>query len=217
MRRLRIFPEVRYFMPEYHTDLLFSRTLCDLRNDLFVKAIGVRWSRDLSLTDEVTEIGIPWSLVEEEAEDRGNYMVILSLRRSRKIAVGQLGTRQFNKGYYIYVGSAGRNLKRRIARHRRLRKRKHWHIDHLREEADFIAALPVLTGAQLECEIAAALRPISDWTIRGFGSSDCPCETHLFGMAAHPLTARPFIEILHRFRIDRLSERFGDNTKAGDP
>jgi sugar fermentation stimulation protein A len=209
-------PDARYFIPEYHTDLLFSHTLCSLKGDLFVKAIGVRWNRDLSLRDEVNQIEIPWSLIEEEAADRGSYMVVLYLRRSSNIVVGQLGIRHFRKGFYIYVGSARRNLQRRIARHRRVRKKPHWHIDYLRGEADFVAALPVLTGAHLECEMAAALKSISDWTISRFGSSDCPCETHLFGMNANPLAARPFIELLHRFRIDRLSERLAHEMHAGD-
>jgi sugar fermentation stimulation protein A len=208
-------PDARYFMPEYHTDLLFSRTLCTLKDALFVKAIAVQWTRDLSIADNVREIEIPWSLIEEEAGDRGSYMVVLRLRKSSTVAVGQLGTRHFKKGFYIYVGSAKRSLQSRIARHRRAQKTKHWHIDYLREEADFITALPVLTSADLECGMAAELQSISDWTIRGFGSSDCPCETHLFGMREHPLAARPFIEVLHRFRIDRLSQCLARDTKGG--
>lgn len=208
-------PEARYFMPEYHTDLLFSQTTCSLKDELLVKAIAVTWNSDLSLSDDVTDLEIPWSLIEEEAADRGSYLVVLRLGRNRKIAVGQLGTMHFRKGFYIYVGSARKNLQGRIARHRRLRKKAHWHIDYFREEADFVAALPVLTGAHLECAMADALRAISEWTVSGFGSSDCSCDTHLFGMQANPLSTRFFIEVLHRFRIDRLSECLAHDTKGG--
>lgn len=200
-------PQARYFMPEHHTDLGFARILLGLRKDLLVKAVAVGWNRDLSLGDEVRELSIPWSLVEKESEDRGCYIIILRLSESKRISVGGLGTRLFEKGYYLYAGAAMDGLGRRIARHRSIRKKHRWHIDYLREAAEFVAGLPVRTGDPIECDIVRALEEIAGWRVEGFGSSDCACDTHLFGMAEDPRHSAEFIRLLQHFRIDRLMEK----------
>ena len=56
-------PKTRYFMPEHHTDLEFSRTLLSVRDRVMVRAVGVEWKQDLSLGDSVRELVIPWDLV----------------------------------------------------------------------------------------------------------------------------------------------------------
>ncbi len=86
-----------------------------------------------------------------------------------------------------------------------MRKTFHWHIDFLRHEAEFIAGLPVRSSERLECAIAGSLGEIAGWSVRGFGSSDCGCETHLFGMSANPITSPAFIGLLQHFRMDRLA------------
>ncbi|MGE5238949.1 MAG: DNA/RNA nuclease SfsA [Chloroflexota bacterium] len=202
-------PRARCFMPEYHTDPLFSQTLCDIKDDLLIRAIGVKWEGDLSLMQGAKRLAIPWSLVKEEAQDRGSYILVLRLGRRRRLPVGGLGIREFRQGYYLYVGSAARNLQKRISRHQRTGKKLHWHIDYLREESQFIAALPILASTPLECEIAAAIRSIADWTVCGFGSSDCACESHLFGMEINPIVSPRFIDLLHEFRINRLHGLLG--------
>jgi sugar fermentation stimulation protein A len=113
---------------------------------------------------------------------------------------------KFRKGYYLYVGSAMKDLSQRIARHRRLIKKKHWHIDHLREHVCFVAAIPIRTSRDLECSLARELGTIADWQVPGFGSSDCSCATHLFGMDEDPLHRRPFIDRLLQFRMGTLEE-----------
>jgi sugar fermentation stimulation protein A len=110
------------------------------------------------------------------------------------------------RGYYLYVGSAMKNLTQRIERHKRLRKNRFWHIDYLREEASFVAALPVRSSERLECAIADALGNTSNRTVKGFGSSDCGCEGHLFSMEENPILRPEFIKLLQYFRIDRLEE-----------
>jgi sugar fermentation stimulation protein A len=118
--------------------------------------------------------------------------------------VGSLGTVRFRKGYYLYVGSARKDLSRRIARHRRRRKNLFWHIDYLRQRAEHCVSLPVRTGADLECQIARALDGISQWKIPGFGASDCRCDSHLFGTSSDPLLSAQFNDLLLAFRIGRL-------------
>lgn len=197
-------PGPRYFMPDYHTDLEFSRTLLSVSSRIKVKAVSVSWGRDLRLGKTVRDLVIPWDLIRKEARDSGSYILILRLKKDKTIPTGSLGAVRFRRGYYLYAGSAKKNLSQRIARHQRKRKSLFWHVDYLREYADYCASLPVRSGADLECEIAQALKGIADWSIGGFGSSDCSCAGHLFGMNTDPATSGEFIRLLLDFRINRL-------------
>jgi sugar fermentation stimulation protein A len=199
-------PEARIFMPEYHTDLDFSLTLLKARKKITILPIGLSWGKDLALKPETRVLNIPWDRVETEARDRGSYLILLELPRKKILDVGKLGKIKFEKGYYIYVGSAGRHLTQRISRHRRLTKKKFWHIDYLREAARFVTALPVRGSERLECEIAAEVRAFAGQETSGFGSSDCACASHLFYTETHPLQTAAFHDLLQYFRMERPAD-----------
>ena len=197
-------PRIDCFMPDYHTDYAFARTLLEVKDELLVKAVAVDWQEDLSLGPRVRDVEIPWDLIEREAQDRGSYLLILEVARSQPLGVGGLGKLTFPKGYYVYTGSARANLSKRVERHLRRRKQFHWHIDYLRDRADSCTALPVRASEDLEHDLASALEKMADWSIPRFGSSDCRCPTHLFGFKENPVRTPGFIELLLMFRIDRL-------------
>jgi sugar fermentation stimulation protein A len=200
-------PRARFFLPDYHTDLEFSRTLLEARKKVSILPVALEIARDFSITSNVKLLEIPWGLLEKEAEDRGSYILILRLPAEKAFQVGKLGKVRFKKGYYLYVGSARKNLTRRLERHKRERKRLFWHIDYLRAHADFHQALPIRASDPLECEVAHAVKKISDWEVPNFGSSDCACESHLFGMREDPIRTPGFISLLQHFRMDRLFDR----------
>ncbi|MCK9273620.1 MAG: DNA/RNA nuclease SfsA [Syntrophales bacterium] len=204
-------PQARYFLPDYHNDLNFARTLFEIKEDILVKPVAVEWKEDLSLAPCSRELIIPWKLVEREAQDCGSYILILTLTHDTFIETGKLGVQLFRKGYYLYVGSAKKNLNRRISRHLRKRKKFHWHIDYLRDLSDFVSALPVRSHESLECRIAKALEAFAHWEIPGFGSSDCHCRTHLFGMKNDPFENPSFIKLIQYFRIGRLGEQLREH------
>jgi sugar fermentation stimulation protein A len=199
-------PRIEAFMPDYHTDYAFARTLLDVRNDLVVKAIAVEWRDDLSLGPSLRDVSIPWNVIAQEAQDRGSYLLVLEIARSRSVDVGALGKILFQKGYYVYTGSARVNLTKRIERHLRRRKQFHWHIDYLRDRAESCKALPVRSSSDLEHDMAIALGKLADWTVPRFGSSDCRCPTHLFGFKENPIHMPQFIELLLHFRMNRLEK-----------
>ncbi len=199
-------PEAEYFLPEYHTDPLFCDALREVRDRILIKPLALTWRRNLTLSPKVREARIPWDVLESEGKDSGSYLLVLHLPRRTVIEAGGLGTLSLRKGYYIYAGSAARNLGRRVERHRRGGTRTHWHIDYLRETARFHAALPVRSAASLECRMAAGVAALAGWSVPGFGSSDCRCPSHLFAMEGDPLRQRAFIDLLMHFRIDRLLE-----------
>jgi sugar fermentation stimulation protein A len=131
-------------------------------------------------------------------------MLILHIPRDITISVGSLGPVLFSGGYYIYVGSAKKNLTMRVERHLRKRKKFFWHVDYLRNYAETCIALPIRSHKPLEHEVAFAVSKIADWSVPGFGSSDCYCETHLFAMHDNPVHSQGFIDVLQHFRMDRL-------------
>jgi|Deesub1362B_J571_1020462.scaffolds.fasta_scaffold00061_2 sugar fermentation stimulation protein A len=197
-------PEVDFFLPEFHTDPEFSKSLYENRHKLFISAVALRWSESLSYT-KVKPLRIPWYIYEKEAEDRGSYILLIRVDNSKRIRVGSIGSIHFRRGYYLYVGSAMGSLSTRINRHLRKKKPLRWHIDYLVKEADYIKALPIRMLEPLECLISEAIRETADDSIKGFGTSDCRCESHLYWMKKNPIMNEKFIEILMEYRIERLN------------
>ena len=62
---------------------------------------------------------------------KGIYILLVRIKNDSNVMVGALGARKFRKGLYAYVGSAQNSLEKRIERHFRSKKKKHWHIDYL--------------------------------------------------------------------------------------
>jgi len=103
------------------------------------------------------------------------YILLIEIEEELLLTIGKLGTFQFKPGFYLYVGSARKNLQARINRHLRHDKKLHWHIDYLLTEGEVTEV--ILIEENEECRIANALRGISEvsFPVPGFGSSDCRC------------------------------------------
>ena len=120
---------------------------------------------------------------------RGVYVLIIDLNEMLSFNLKSLGNLSFDKGTWIYVGSAmgvgSTSLENRICRHFRVVKTIHWHIDHLLDSDSLIrASVWSESSSPAECEIAKTIEKMVDVNPgpRGFGASDCKqkCGTHLF-------------------------------------
>lgn len=192
----------RWFLPDYHTDLAFSRTFLDVRPHVRILPVAIGWNRDFSLRDETRLLRIPWAHLRREAEDRGAYLFLLRLPHAQPLQVGRLGEFDVDAGWYIYVGSAMAGLDARLRRHRRRRKRIHWHIDHLRQAADEVVPLAIRSSRRQECDLAADVGRMYGLAIPRFGASDCGCPGHLFHAGATaPLHDPAFHTLLQRYRM----------------
>lgn len=113
----------------------------------------------------------------------GVYLLVLHLPVARSLEVGALGWQEFPAGWYVYAGSAhgSGGLHARLKRHRSLEKRVWWHVDYLRAAAEWVEAWMAPLPANCECEWARRLMalPGAGVPVRGFGSSDCRCASHL--------------------------------------
>lgn len=110
---------------------------------------------------------------------KGSYILLIELKNDTTISIGKLGKRQFDKGCYLYVGSALNSLEQRINRHLRSDKKLYWHVDYLLQHAKVVNVFYKENKAREECNIAKTLEQ-QLIPITGFGCSDCSCKSHLF-------------------------------------
>ena len=113
----------------------------------------------------------------------GTYALYIDLSRTETLIVGSLGTHQFQKGYYLYIGTAQGpgGLYARVNRHLRPvgEKRQHWHIDKLLSKAEIQEVCWQTGSPSTECDWADAFEQFGVRFPFGFGASDCRCSGHL--------------------------------------
>ncbi|MCX6662111.1 MAG: GIY-YIG nuclease family protein [Euryarchaeota archaeon] len=120
---------------------------------------------------------------------KGGYLLVMELQKDTSIMVGRLGLVDFQKGCYVYVGSALNGLERRIQRHLRKQKKMHWHIDYLLPFTEVVDVFYKESTRRQECRIAGVFE--RNFTgVPGFGCSDCSCESHLFYGSSHEISQR---------------------------
>jgi sugar fermentation stimulation protein A len=193
------------FIPNLHTDPDFAAALSRHRKAVTVHAALLRC--DSAGRTRLVSAALPVDLSHGKLAESnsGNYLILLELAEKRSIEVGALGTILFQAGWYVYAGSARKNLSQRINRHlRRQRKQQHWHLDYLVPFASRgvgkLKALPVFSYRNLECELAGELAKLGGTVVPRFGSSDCRCAGHLYYFKEPPMGNREFVDMLLRYR-----------------
>ena len=228
----------QWFLPDYHTDLAFAQTFKEVAPSLDWKAVAVAWDETFTMPTVTRECSYPSSILDTEAHDSGVYIMVMYLDHELDLEIGSKGMMHFNAGYYMYVGSAKANLTKRIERHKRKRKKMHWHLDYFRGHCEMIAAVPIRTSGlpleswslthepypsmpsmpdpddvdvSVECALADAVRGVAEWDVPKFGSSDCDCNSHLFGMKENPIHSKAFMDVVEEFRMNQLDSLIINN------
>ena len=222
--------KAQWFLPDYHTDLEFARTFKEVAPSLDWKAVAVAWDETFTMPTVTRECSYPSTILDTEAHDSGVYVMVMHLDHDLDLEIGSKGMMHFKKGYYMYVGSAKANLTKRIERHKRKRKKMHWHLDYFRGHCEMIAGVPIRTSGlpleswslthepypsmpsmpdpdievSVECALADAVGAIAEWEVPKFGSSDCDCTSHLFGMMENPIHNKKFMDVIEDFRMNQL-------------
>jgi Uri superfamily endonuclease len=130
---------------------------------------------------------------------RGTYCLCISLGTPLEMEIGALGMIGFDPGLYVYVGSALNGLEARVRRHLRTSRgdyrATHWHIDYLlREpEVEIGGVYVLLSERREECRIAGEVMR-SGASVKGFGCSDCRCESHLIRVKSCDFLSRLGLE-----------------------
>lgn len=111
---------------------------------------------------------------------KGVYLAFFELKESKSVEIGALGSIEFDKGKYVYVGSAMNSLESRVWRHfKGSKENTHWHIDYFSQVANPVGFAPFAVDSKWECIFSEAVRKECT-EIDGFGSSDCNCNSHLY-------------------------------------
>ena len=112
---------------------------------------------------------------------KGTYVLFLRFDRPVEAEVGSLGLVSLEAGTYCYVGSAKNGLDQRVSRHLSHDKKKRWHIDYLTTLCNEMSAYEHEGTEITECGLAGMMIRIGNEPVfKGFGCSDCDCQTHLF-------------------------------------
>ena len=223
--------QAKWFLPDYHTDLEFATTFKEVAPYLDWKAVAVAWDETFTMPTVTRACTYPSYVLDSEAHDSGVYIMVMHLDHELDLEIGSKGMMHFNAGYYMYVGSAKANLTKRIERHKRKRKKMHWHLDYFRGHCEIIAGVPIRTSGlpleswslthepypsmpsmpdpddvdvSVECALADAVGAIAEWEVPKFGSSDCYCTSHLFGMMENPIRNKKFMDVIENFRMNQL-------------
>ncbi len=118
--------------------------------------------------------------------DKGIYILELFADKDFSVLAKKFVEVTFPKGYYYYIGSAQKNLKSRIERHFRKKKKIHWHIDHLTTHNSVkVVNIFIIPAAEKSVEAEIANNFVNNFNakiiVEGFGNSDTKeTKTHLF-------------------------------------
>ncbi|MBL6946392.1 MAG: GIY-YIG nuclease family protein [Rhodospirillales bacterium] len=115
----------------------------------------------------------------------GAYILLIQLKQPAPLPPRWPGKR-LSAGRYVYFGSANGpgGIRARCARHFRIHKKQHWHVDWLTVAADDLRATAF--PKRSECDLTERALGFSGVSVPvdGFGSSDCrTCDAHLLALS----------------------------------
>ncbi len=112
---------------------------------------------------------------------KGSYCLIICVSRDVTLQIGKLGSFDFDKGFYVYVGSALNSLVGRLKRHLSDDKKLFWHVDYLLADSnvELVEIVFAVDDGKWECALASEVGLVGV-EVKGFGCSDCKCASHLF-------------------------------------
>lgn len=199
-------PQVKYFLPAYHIDGAFTQAFLETYPLVKYWAIAISFTEDFTEVTTIKPLKIPLEILKEEYKNSGSYLLILEVKGNCNLFVGKLGKIYLKKGYYVYIGSAKKNLFQRINRYLRYPKKKFWHIDYLLDVARIYKTIPILSNKSWECEIAKNLTNFAEGYVKNFGASDCHCISHLFYFSSNPILNPNFINLINHYRLEKPIE-----------
>ena len=111
------------------------------------------------------------------------YVLLIEVNSFQHLCVGKLGWVNFEKGYYIYIGSSKKSIKKRLLRHISTYKKKFWHIDYLLSIPHNVKVINIFIN-KMDCECKTIQELLKEGGVGtvvrdSFGSSDCNCRSHL--------------------------------------
>ena len=196
-------------LPDLHNDYDFACALREASKHLPIYAISTAPTLDgedrLCFPAKPERLTVPWDRLDPILDDAGLYLAVLELKTATAVEIGALGTFDFKPGFYTYIGSAQVGLAKRMRRHKRTRKRLHWHIDYLRNAVDSVTTFAI-RGATEESALADDVARLGRRFPRNFGATDCSDDGHLIYTPHDPVPTPEFQQLLTEWRHRRVFE-----------
>lgn len=167
---------VRTFMPDFHTDLAFTRAILEARGSMKVLPVAVHWSPALELLDDVRLLPIPWRYVEREAGERGHYIIALTMGDGAALPAG----------HYLAAGWAEGGLDRLLSDCLKPPKRSREPVVALCREAEAVRVIPIRASrkaAAFDSDVETFGVNVPDSTTR-WGATVVACKSAPFGTPA---------------------------------
>jgi len=137
----------------------------------------------------------------------GTYILYMRAEKQKIIPVGKLGRLKIAKGDFIYLGSAfgPGGVPARIRHHLRIASSPHWHMDYLRPFMSIVKIWYTNDIIHREHQWASVFSAMADIRIplKGFGASDCRCDSHLFFLEK-PFSLNCFRQLIRAKHPDHL-------------
>ncbi len=128
--------------------------------------------------------------------NKGSYFLLIELKEGNVIDYGK-NSEYFRKGFYIYIGSAMKNLRQRVDRHICYKNsgfKKHWHIDSLLERGEIVTTMVIPSDIRHEEDFSIMISKICI-PVKNFGATDCKSvNTNLY----HVKNLDEFFEIARK-------------------
>lgn len=193
---LNLHDSVETFLPNYHTDYIFSETLSECKSRLDIRSFSVRYNEDLGISRaEAMKVQYP------ESGTAGVYFMVIENDSDRTIEIGDREVKFFKKGFYLYGGSSGENLFKKIEQHRR-KKRGHHHIDYMVREMKIIADVPVVSNDLKACDVINSASSLGGEKVPDFEVDACSCSSHLYFFENNPLQRHELWDMVLALRYD---------------
>lgn len=185
------------FFPNFHTHPQYGKAFSAAKHVQF-RAFRVPFIDPVTCdASAVKSLPVAYDHVKRNNHDAGSYLLLLHNPTTQSMQIGALGIRHFPTGWYVYVGSAGRGLSARLARHTRKRKKIHWHIDFCTTgRMHVVQNFPIRSQDALEQILATDMQTIADNSIPDFGASDSSLKSHLFYFFTDPRENASFWDIM---------------------
>jgi sugar fermentation stimulation protein A len=189
--------DARTFMPNWHTDMEYARRFKESKRICF-SAYCIRMTDPVTLDPEFFKaVPVDMERTAANCRDKGGYLMVFCNEEPFNKVIGSLGERKFEKGYYVYAGSAMQGLEKRIKRHLKKNKKIRWHLDYISPyHMKALKVYPIMRKDRIEEHLVQGLLRFSPGYVEGFGASDSEAPSHFFYFPDRPYRRRDFLDLL---------------------
>lgn len=193
--------KVGYFLPDYHTDIEFSRTLLKAKDKVDIIPLSIGWKKDLTLKPKIKAVPIPWQVLRGECKDRGYIIVSFLMEKKKTIEIEGLEV-VLTKGHYLFSCFIGSDMSKTIESIKRGSKNSK--AGTITKQVGCKGVLSIRTGDDISKDLDEKLGDISLDIISGAGFK-------FYKFNELPFKTKAFQDMLLYFRMGRLKKRLKDN------